>query len=611
MGIPTFFLNILKDKTKTNVHSGIKAGNVACDYFFMDYNGILYASYYKIKKDILGKKLIKSKVEEMIINETIRYTKYIITEVVQPKKLTYIALDGPAPRAKMVQQRSRRYKSIQLKNALKEGRKKFNMEEDLSEWDASSNICPGSEFMNKLSLKLIEVMKHKGFSTHNSNMKTIFSDSSVPGEGEHKFLNDIKKMRDQKSTKNASVYLYGKDADLIVLAVTTHKSNIHVMREVQKDMPVMKEMYENFEFIDLNIDNLRDCFNNDLTRTFKHNDPLQDKICILNDYILLTFLVGNDFVMSLSYLKMSKNGLETIIARYHNLKPKFDNYLVIYDIHKDTPPRINVPFFTELIREISKIEDTQMKEKQQQINKYMGGYKDFRMMEDEKNLTKYELFESRYQHLYMFSPYNPLYEEYHKEFKKINYLQNYEKWKEEYYKYYLNTSSNTDSNEYLEMRMKLVENYLESIMFNLKYYFQGCPSWTWHYKFRTAPLLSDVLYALEKVEQVEQMNNIEFTLGEPYTPFQQLMLILPPQMDKLMPTVLRPIMTDDKLLCTQFYPESFKIDSTVGLKQIYCEAILPEIDEDILLPIVKKMEEKLNEKDKERNTIKLLPLKFV
>jgi 5'-3' exoribonuclease 1 len=142
-------------------------------------------------------------------------------------------------------------------------------------------------------------------------------------------------------------------------------------------------------------------------------------------------------------------------------------------------------------------------------------------------------------------------------------------------------------------------------MFAMKYYFQGCPSWSWHYKYRISPLLSDVYYVLEN--KLNDMNNIKFELDSPYTPFQQLMLILPPQMNLLLPSVLRPIMTDDKLLCTQFYPIDFKLDVTVGIKTQYSEAILPEIDDKLLIETVKKYEKKLNAEEKERNTISEKP----
>jgi 5'-3' exonuclease len=79
---------------------------------------------------------------------------------------------------------------------------------------------------------------------------------------------------------------------------------------------------------------------------------------------------------------------------------------------------------------------------------------------------------------------------------------------------------------------------------------------------------------------------------------------LPPQMNFLVPSVLRPIMNDDKLLCTQFYPIDFRIDVTVGFKTMYSEALLPEIDEELLIGTVKEYEKKLTKEEIDRNTIR-------
>ena len=40
--------------------------------------------------------------EKHLINEIIEYTRYLICEEVKPTDLLYIAIDGPAPRAKMI-----------------------------------------------------------------------------------------------------------------------------------------------------------------------------------------------------------------------------------------------------------------------------------------------------------------------------------------------------------------------------------------------------------------------------------------------------------------------------------------------------------------------------
>jgi len=602
MGVPTFFLSILKNKYYKNVHSAVQNGKLNCEYFFLDYNGIVYAAYERIKKNIEGNNFSKEKIEELIINEVIRYTRYLICEVVKPSKLTYIALDGPAPRAKMVQQRSRRYKGYYDKIYMQNEKKKFKLNSDEVEWDRSANISPGTDFMEKLSNKLLEIIKSKGFSTHNPKMQVLLSNSNVPGEGEHKFLPLIRSMRKKESTKNSKIYLYGKDADLIVLAISTHKSNMHVIREVDLQTPEMKKLYESYEFIHINIDNLRNAFTNDLTRSFENRQF--DKIRIINDYIFLTFLVGNDFVISLPYLKIKKDGLETLIAVYRSIKMNRDEYLINYHPDKEDSPTLNIDFFKELIGEMSKKEDFLMKKQQKEVDRLMRGSYDNRRMEEESRLTPFEIFQTRYIHLQVCSPDHPLFHKYHEEFKKIDYNKDYEVWKEEYYKFYLNIDKSIQD-EYLNMRINLVRNYLESVMFNLKYYFQGCPSWQWHYKFRVSPLLTDIHYVLEN--NIIDMNNIQFEEGSPYTPFQQLMLILPPQMDFLIPTALRQIMRDDKLLCTQFYPIDFRIDATVGQKTQYSEAILPEINEELLIDTVKKYEKKLTAKEIERNTIRTKP----
>ena len=598
MGVPTFFRSIILNKYYKNVHSGVDNGKLNCDYFFIDYNGIVYGAYQSVQKDIKGKNYSKDKIEELVIDEVIRYTKYLICDVVKPKKCSYISFDGCAPRSKTVTQRSRRYKTYAEKMFIQNEKKKLKIEIDKVEWDASSNICPGTIFMDKLSKKIISIMKIKGFNTHNENMKMMLSNSNNPGEGEHKFLELIRSMRKKKGTENLNVYLYGEDADLIVLSISTHKNNMHVLRKVQRDMREMKEMYESYEFIDVDINNLRNAFNHDLTRTFKNHQF--DKTKILNDYIFLTFLVGNDFVVSMPFLKIRKDGLKTLIAIYHDIKLNHNGYLVNFNPDENISPSINIVFFKELILEISKKEDFFMKEQQLERKKIMDGHRNFRSKEQESKLTPIELIQSRYTHLEVCSPDHPLFKDYHEDFKKIDYNKDYDSWSEEYYNFYLNISKK-DEKEYLDTKMSIVKNYFESLLYTLKYYFQGVPSWTWHYKYRISPLISDLYHALNN--NLVDINNIEFHLGEPYTPFQQLMLILPPQMNTIVPAVLRPIMLDDKLLCTQFYPTEFRMDVTVGIKTQYSEAILPEINEILLIDVIKKYEEKLTDEEKIRNTI--------
>lgn len=607
MGVPTLFKKIISNKHYKNIHKGIKNGQTNCDYFFMDYNGIVYNAYENIKKDIESNEYNKDKIEELVLEEVINITRNLICNVVKPKKLTYIALDGPAPRAKMVQQRSRRYKAILEKNFIKELNAKFKMNEAKETWDRSANISPGTEFMEKLSNRIIKAMKEKTFQQHNSQMKIIFNNGNTPGEGEHKFLHLLRNMRTMESKKNDKIYLYGRDADLIILAVCTHKFNIHIIREIKlENDPVLNELYEGYTYLELNIDNLKDGFYNDLIRKdfYKEKEGIKitkkSKISLLNDYIFLTFLAGNDFVLSLPFLKIKKNALGKIINIYQEIKDNFDEYLIIYDFRKDKKPKINVEFLKKIYEKSYEKEDEWMKKDiQNEVDKYLNGYMDERQKEFESKLSEYDKIKNRFTHTHIASPHHPLYETYQEEIRKLDYNKDYNVWRNDYYEHFLGVKSEKDS-KIIDL---CIENYLESLYFTLNYYFVGCPSWSWHYKFRVAPLLGDVYNYIENnIKNIDKFNN--FKLDKPFTPFQQLLFILPPQNDHILPEVLRPIMTDDSIGVTQYYPENIRIDAAFGGKTMYSEAILPEIEDDHLRNIIEKYEEKLSPNEKIRNTIR-------
>ena len=115
-----------------------------------------------------------------------------LVAIAKPQKLLYLAIDGPAPRAKMNQQRSRRFRAAQ------EAEHKRRVEVELRERYAAAGkpappiskplmdsnvITPGTEFMAMLGRWL----RHWAYVTLNRTAsppayRIVLSDASVPGD---------------------------------------------------------------------------------------------------------------------------------------------------------------------------------------------------------------------------------------------------------------------------------------------------------------------------------------------------------------------------------------------------------------------------------------------
>jgi len=102
-----------------------------------------------------------------------------------------------------------------------------------NQWN-SNVITPGTNFMDKISAVIelyikVRLNKDPKF----QNLKCIFSDSSIPGEGEHKILEFIRQQRARVNyNPNTKHCIYGADADLLFLGLSTHDPHFYCFREL-------------------------------------------------------------------------------------------------------------------------------------------------------------------------------------------------------------------------------------------------------------------------------------------------------------------------------------------------------------------------------------------
>ncbi|KAK9170909.1 XRN 5'-3' exonuclease N-terminus family protein [Cryptosporidium meleagridis] len=210
------------------------------DCLYLDMNGIIHPCCNPSGGD-------KPKDEAEMFTRVCDYIDRLYA-MVKPRRLIYMAIDGVAPRAKMNQQRSRRYKTaLEMdynRRAYEIAQEEFSKigykcPEYVEKWD-SNVITPGTPFMERLTMCLHAYIRRK-FETDESwrSISVIFSDSNIPGEGEHKILEFIRNQRSNEDyNPNTRHVLYGSDADLIMLGLSTHESYFYIIREAVRDFKV-------------------------------------------------------------------------------------------------------------------------------------------------------------------------------------------------------------------------------------------------------------------------------------------------------------------------------------------------------------------------------------
>ena len=311
--------------------------------------------------------------------EIFKYTERVVN-MVRPRKLLFIAVDGVAPRAKMNQQRSRRFRSAQdasIKQAATEriieelkaqGKQVDESLKPKRDWDSNA-ITPGTPFMDILAISLRYWIVYKLNTDPGwGGLSVILSDAAVPGEGEHKIMEFIRSQRASPAhDPNTRHVMYGLDADLIMLGLATHEAHFTVLREdvffqdsnnkgcricgqeghfaaectgisslcIQLTLGKPKEKSGEFDekgkarpqkpFIWLHVNILREYLEAEM---FVPGMSFQfDLERAIDDWVFMCFFVGNDFLPHLPSLDIRENAIDTLISIWKNCMGKMGGYV--------------------------------------------------------------------------------------------------------------------------------------------------------------------------------------------------------------------------------------------------------------------------------------------
>ena len=523
MGVPRLFPWITKSypSAVTKFQEGERSYNI--DVVLLDASGMLHGAAqhvhnYGEKKRMLDPYLNFSPEAKMRKVFEIFFSKIsLITSIVVPQKVLYIAIDGTAPSAKQSQQRDRRFIAAKTRKG--------------GSFD-SNTLTPGTKFMHELA-KYMNLAIRKRMNTRGSpwnGIEVVFSPPTVPGEGEHKCLEYIRYTRPHDKTADSYCF-FGPDGDLIMLTLAAHVPKMFLFREDTYNVGY-------YHLLDMGL------IRNELPRDIHPRNIQRTVSEASDDFVLIGFFVGNDFLPRIQMFLYLEDGLALMISRYTSTSHPITTI-------RDGVPQISKKGFEEFVKtfaadEIQYLMDQSPKHVESDLlfNKILQDA--IKVGTSERGMTSKVLDWNQYR------------------------------------KAYYGKAGIAEDEDGIK---KMCCDYLRTMAFVYGYYIVRVPSWSYYYPWHYPPLMTDFSEFLHGLTQAEFDEITSFKeVTEPALPFVQLLSVLPPASSHLLPPKARVVMMhpDSPLVKKGYYPTEFKIDYEGKLKEHEGVALLKHVDRDFV-----------------------------
>jgi 5'-3' exonuclease len=347
-------------------------------------------------------------------------------------------------------------------------------------------------------------------------------------------------LRSNLKEKKFNVVIHGNDADLIVLSLITclkfDKTMLYILRE-----DVVSKKY-NYNLICLNT------VKNSILTFAKNKPGFQNQFqdYIIYDFVILSFLVGNDFIPSIPLLNIYDGGLDLLMkyyftqSTYLSFKEK-DKLKINFKNLKD--------YFHHILYVINPnaIEHYKMRD-----NIYPNKLLDLTIQKTLSHSIPHDI--------------------------TIHYLKAY--------------------SLHHKITKKIIQSYFKEMEWVLHYYVYGSASINWktYFPSQYAPTSLDLVNYLNNQDYIATtVNNNKCTYIDP---FFQLLCILPPHSSNLLPYPFNKILREN-LKC--FHPSKIEIDYDGKLNDWEGIPVLPELDYDKIFKIFKDNIHLCSKKHLERN----------
>ncbi|KAJ9576834.1 hypothetical protein L9F63_006608, partial [Diploptera punctata] len=471
-------------------------------------------------------------------------------------------------------------------------------------------------------------------------IKVILSDANVPGEGEHKIMDYIRRQRAQPDhDPNTQHCLCGADADLIMLGLATHEPNFTIIREEFKPnkprpcdicgqlghemkdcIGVAKEMSGDnddkppafaaeVEFIFVRLNILREYLEKELEMPglpFKY-----DFERAIDDWVFMCFFVGNDFLPHLPSLEIREGAIDRLVTLYKKAVFKTGGFLT-------DSGNVNLDRVQLIMADLGSVEDEIFKKRQENeiAFKQRGQFAPQPLGKPVNPVrnARQEAFEMRKQGMHFQAASNsneglksmlrsedggnsaqkrksdqmdPDSEEEEQPHDEVRLWE--DGFKDRYYESKFDVASNN-----LDFRYRVALQYVRGLCWVLKYYYQGCASWKWYFPYHYAPFASDFINIAEQSTDFERGT-------QPFRPLEQLMGVFPAASKSHVPEPWGALMCNPDSPIIDFYPEDFKIDLNGKKFAWQGVALLPFVEEKRLFKALEPYYELLTAEEKKRN----------